>query len=51
MSTHHVLKGNQYAGLPQLSTFEPLRIINELIQDANEKQNELYKTYPRRMIE
>ena len=42
MSTHHVLKGNQYTGLPQLLTFEPLRIVNELIQDANEKQKELW---------
>src|SRR5579859_8002597 len=30
-----VLQGYQFAGLPGQSTFEPLRIINEIINDAN----------------
>lgn len=37
-----VLKGLQYAGLPLNSTFEPLRIINEIIQHANERDKELW---------
>jgi hypothetical protein len=39
---YNVLKGNQFAGLPGSSTFEPLRIINEVIQDANENDKELW---------
>ena len=42
MSEHHVLRGNQFAGLPGTSTFEPLRIINEIIEDAKEKHNEIW---------
>src|SRR5207249_1347705 len=30
------------AGLPGTSTFEPLRIINEIIEDAKEKHNEIW---------
>ena len=37
-----MLRGNQFAGLPNMSTFEPLRIINEIIQDADENQKELW---------
>jgi hypothetical protein len=51
---HKVLKGNQFAGLPGSSTFEPIRIINEIIEDAKEKHNDLWilfqdmsKTYDR----
>ena len=36
-----VLKGNQFAGLPGQSTFEPIRILNEIIDDANEKDDNL----------
>jgi hypothetical protein len=39
---HKVLKGNQFAGLPGSSTFEPIRIINEIIEDAKEKYNDLW---------
>ena len=39
---HKILKGNQFAGLEGCSTFEPLRIINELIQDANEENKEMW---------
>jgi exonuclease III len=38
----NVLKGNQFAGLPGNSTFEPIRILNEIIQDANENEKELW---------
>lgn len=37
-----ILKGNQFAGLPGSSTFEPIRIINEIIQDAKESKNEIW---------
>ncbi|GBC39515.2 hypothetical protein GLOIN_2v1480544 [Rhizophagus irregularis DAOM 181602=DAOM 197198] len=37
-----VLQGYQYAGLPLNSTFEPLRIINEVINHANERNKELW---------
>lgn len=39
---HAILKGFQYAGLPLKSTFKPLRIINEIIQHANERDKELW---------
>jgi endonuclease/exonuclease/phosphatase family metal-dependent hydrolase len=42
MVKHKILQSNQFAGLPNSSTFEPLRIINEIIQDAKEKNNELW---------
>jgi hypothetical protein len=37
-----VLRGNQFARLPSSSTFEPICILNEIIQDANEEDNELW---------
>ncbi|RIA88764.1 hypothetical protein C1645_825849 [Glomus cerebriforme] len=39
---HKILKGSQYAGLPGSSTFEPLRIINKVIQDAKKNNHELW---------
>src|SRR3990170_849873 len=42
MVQHSVLKGNQFAGVPGSSTFEPIRIINEIIEDAREKDNEIW---------
>jgi Reverse transcriptase (RNA-dependent DNA polymerase). len=39
---HDVLKGNQFAGLPGKSTFEPIRILNEVIQDAQEDKKDLW---------
>jgi hypothetical protein len=51
---YKILKGNQFAGLPGSSTFEPLRILNALIENAKEsKQNiwvlfqDLSKAYDR----
>src|SRR5438045_9592426 len=42
MVQHKVLKSNQFASLPQFSTFEPIRIVNEILQDAREKNNEIW---------
>ena len=41
LQKNNVLKGNNFAGLPLNSTFEPLRIINGILEDANEKDEEL----------
>jgi hypothetical protein len=38
----NVLKGNQFAGLPGNSTFKLIRILNEIIQDANKNEKELW---------
>src|SRR5262249_12383232 len=37
-----ILKGNQFAGLPNQSTIEPIRILNEIIEDAKEKNRKIY---------
>ena len=42
MTTHKILKGNQFAGLPGTSTFGSIRIVNEIIQDAKEKNKEIW---------
>src|ERR1044071_1606201 len=42
MVKNKVLQSNQFAGLPQSSTFEPIRILNEILQDAKEKNNEIW---------
>src|SRR6266542_6723612 len=42
LKDNNVLKGNQFTGLPTNSTFELIRIINEIIQDAIEKNKELW---------
>ena len=42
---HRILKGNQFAGLPGSSTFEPLRILNEIIEDAKEKHTEIWTLF------
>ncbi|GES98524.1 RNA-directed DNA polymerase from mobile element jockey-like [Rhizophagus clarus] len=42
LKNNNVLKGNQFAALPGNSTFEPIRMINEIIQDAKENNNELW---------
>jgi hypothetical protein len=39
---NNIVLKNQYAGLLNGSTFEPLRIINEILQDATAKNNELW---------
>ncbi|GES86412.1 ribonuclease H-like domain-containing protein [Rhizophagus clarus] len=42
LKDHNVLQANQFAGLPKQSTFEPIRIVNELLQDAIDNNNELW---------
>jgi endonuclease/exonuclease/phosphatase family metal-dependent hydrolase len=42
MVEHKILKGNQFAALPGSSTFEPIRIINETIEDAKEQKKEIW---------
>ena len=42
MVQHNILKGNQFAGVPGSSTFKPIRIINEIIEDAREKNKEIW---------
>src|ERR1044072_6945150 len=42
MIKNNITLCNQFAGLPQTSTFEPIRILNELLQDAKEKNNEIW---------
>ena len=37
-----ILNKTQFVGLPGSSTFEPLRIVNKIIQDAKESNNELW---------
>ncbi|GBB86484.1 hypothetical protein RclHR1_12910004 [Rhizophagus clarus] len=39
---YNVLRGHQFVALPGNSTFEPLRIINKILQDANKSNNELW---------
>ncbi|PKB92617.1 hypothetical protein RhiirA5_444039, partial [Rhizophagus irregularis] len=39
---NNVLRGNQFAGLEGNSTFEPIRIIKEIIQNAIENKKELW---------
>ena len=40
--THRVLKGNNHTGLPGGSTFEPVRILNMIMEDANMNDKKLY---------
>jgi hypothetical protein len=42
LKENNVLKGFQFAGLPLNSTFEPIRIFNEIIQDTNENKKNLW---------
>ena len=42
-----VLKGNQFAGLPGGSTFEPLRILQSIMEDAKEQKQEIWVLFPR----
>jgi hypothetical protein len=42
MIKNNILLCNQFAGLPQTSTFEPIRILNEILQDAKEKNKEIW---------
>ena len=39
---HSILKGNQFAGLPGGSTFEPLRILQSIMEDAKEQKQEIW---------
>ena len=40
LSAHNVLKGNNFAGLPFRSTFEPIHILDNLIYDHHNHHNE-----------
>src|SRR5215216_1082484 len=42
LAKYHVLKGNNFAGLPGGSTEKPIKIINMLLEDANENKKELW---------
>ncbi|GBC01265.1 hypothetical protein RclHR1_41130001, partial [Rhizophagus clarus] len=42
LKQHNILQTNQFAGLPKQSTFKPIRIVNEIIQDAIDNNNELW---------
>src|SRR3989440_163677 len=42
MSLHPILKGQQFAAKPGASTMEPIRIMNEIIDDAKENNKELW---------
>ncbi|CAB5321481.1 unnamed protein product [Rhizophagus irregularis] len=42
LKDNNILKANQFAGLPKQSTFEPIRIMNEVIQDSIDNNNELW---------
>src|SRR4051812_17947926 len=41
ISKKNILQGGNHAGLPGGSTFAPLRIINHIMEDANENNKEL----------
>ena len=41
-TTHNVLQGLNFAGLPHKSTFEPLRLLDNILQDAKDNDKELY---------
>ena len=40
-----VLKGNQFACLPRGSTFEPLRILQSIMEDAKEQKQEIWMLF------
>jgi len=42
MALHPILKGQQFAAKPGASTMEPIRIMNEIIDDAKENNKELW---------
>jgi hypothetical protein len=42
LKDNNILRGYQFARLPGNSTFEPICIINEIIQDANEHNKEFW---------
>jgi hypothetical protein len=42
LKDNNILRRYQFAELPENSTFEPIRIINEIIQDANEHNKEFW---------
>ncbi|CAB4418121.1 unnamed protein product [Rhizophagus irregularis] len=41
-TTNDILKGYQFAGLPKKSTFEPLRIVNEIINYTEQNKKEMW---------
>ena len=51
---HHVLRGNNFIGLPGGSTEKPIKILNMLLEDANEIIENFgfcYKIYLKHIIE
>ena len=42
IAKNNVLKGGNFAGIPGGSTFEPLRILNSIIENANNRNKELW---------
>ena len=42
MIQHHVLKGYNFAALPKSSTFEALRVIDNVLQDAKSSDKEIW---------
>ena len=42
LEKHHVLKGGNFAGLPGGSTVPPIKILNMLLEDANENNKEIW---------
>jgi len=42
MTKHHILKGNNFAGLPGGSTEDPIKIMNMIIEDSVEHKKEIW---------
>jgi len=42
ISKYNILKGNNFAGLPGKSTQKPIKLINMIMEDANENNKELW---------
>ena len=42
LAKYHILKGNNHAGLPESNTTAPIRIVQQLIEDAKSHQKEIW---------
>ena len=42
LAKHHILKGGNFAGLPGGSTEPPIKILNMLLEDANENNKDIW---------
>ena len=40
--SQRILQGNNFAGLPHSSTFKPVRILDNILQDARTNKKELW---------